>query len=80
MKRHQNREWVRILECIPVTGKVTTPLVLFKGLSVMLDWFGLDVPQLKYTISEKGWTNNTIAKYWLEELFIPNTIPESGDD
>ena len=41
---------------------------------------GLDVPQFKYTISEKGWTNNTIAKNWPNKLFIPNTIPEPGDD
>ena len=80
MKRNQNREWVSILECVSATGKVITPLVVFRGQGVMLNCFGVDVPQFMYTASDKGWTNNEIAKNWLEQVFIPNTLPESGDD
>lgn len=78
-KQLGSRCWTSILECISATGRVLTPLVIFKGLSVQHQWFPSELEFLAdwaFEASERGWTSDTIAVKWLQEIFIPQTKPK----
>ncbi|KAF4435476.1 hypothetical protein F53441_13499 [Fusarium austroafricanum] len=79
LKQPGSRSWISILECISATGKVLTPLVIFKGKTVQQQYFPADLDFLndwKFSCSPKGWTNNHLAFIWLKTVFIPQTKPE----
>ena len=76
VKAPQDREWVSIIETISATGRKLRCLVIFKGGSLQVQWFTMDnVPDWLYTTSENGWTSNSIAVNWLEQIFLPETKP-----
>jgi hypothetical protein len=78
-KQPGSRCWTSILECISATGRVLTPLVIFKGLSVQHQWFPTELDFLAdwaFEASERGWTSDSIAVKWLQEIFIPQTKPK----
>lgn len=79
VRRPQNREWVSVIECISTGGRSTTPLVIFKGKSVQLQWFDPQkTPNWYYESSPNAYTSNEIAVKWLRDVFIPETVPEGG--
>ena len=70
-------KWVSIIECISALGQKLKPFVIFKGKSVQSSWFTPShVPNFLYTVSENGWTSNTIAIEWLLRVFLPDTHVE----
>ncbi|THX02844.1 hypothetical protein D6D13_08033 [Aureobasidium pullulans] len=71
----ETQEWVSVIECISAGGFSPEPVIIFKGKSDILNWFPEPVPPFKYTHSNKAWTNNEIAIYWLDEVFLPQTKP-----
>ena len=38
-----------------------------------------NVPDWLYTTSENGWTSNSIAVNWLEQIFLPETKPNEKE-
>ena len=80
MQSPENREWVSIIETISATGKHIRPVVIFKGQNVQTSWFEEDnLPNWLIATSGKGWTTNEIAMRWLQEVFLPETIPSTKD-
>ena len=54
--------------------------MIFKGGSLQVQWFTMDnVPDWLYTTSENGWTSNSIAVNWLEQIFLPETKPNEKE-
>lgn len=73
-KQPGSRCWTTIIECISATGQILPPLVIFKGLTVQQQWFPDEIEFLAswvFKATEKGWTNDEIALWWLQEIFIP---------
>jgi DDE superfamily endonuclease/Tc5 transposase DNA-binding domain/helix-turn-helix, Psq domain len=78
-KQPGSRCWTTIIECISATGRILPPLVIFKGLTVQQQWFPDEIEFLAswaFKATEKGWTNDEIALWWLQEIFIPQTQPD----
>jgi hypothetical protein len=74
-----SREWVSVVETISATGRRLRPIVIFKGQSLQTTWFGSEaVPDWFYTISENGWTSNSIGLEWLQRIFIPESTTTPG--
>jgi hypothetical protein len=70
-----NREWVTTIECIRASGSVMPPLFIFKGKMFpehLRPFLLLNQKGARLTMSENGWTTNTIGLWWLKHLFIPN--------
>lgn len=75
-KNSEDREWVTIVETISATGEKVKPLVIFKGKRVQSTWFQSEnVPDWRYTASDKGWTSYDIAIRWLKHIFDVETKP-----
>jgi hypothetical protein len=76
-----NREWVTIIECIRASGSMMPPLFIFKGKKFpehLRPYLLLNQEGARLTMSENGWTTNTIGLWWLKHLFIPNIGPRVG--
>jgi hypothetical protein len=70
-----NREWVTTIECIRASGSVIPPLFIFKGKKFpehLRPYLLLNQKGTHLTMSENGWTTNTIGLWWLKHHFIPN--------
>lgn len=70
-----NREWVTTIECIRASGSVIPPLFIFKGKMLpehLRPYLLLNQKGARLTMSENGWTTNTIGLWWLKHHFIPN--------
>jgi len=53
------QEWVMILECICADATSITPLVIFKGQNVLLNWIPSHLQDNWYfSTNTKGWTSN----------------------
>lgn len=75
MKSNDDRRWTSVIEAVTATGKLLTPLIIFKAKSIQTQWFKETVveriPELrnwKVTYSMNGWTSNEIAVRWLEKV------------
>ena len=66
------QEWFTLIKCLSAAGRALPPLVIFKGTAVMHDgWLprGVEYPGWRYCISNKGWSNDTLAYKWLSNIF-----------
>ncbi|KAL8299266.1 hypothetical protein RB593_009249 [Gaeumannomyces tritici] len=83
-KAFGTRGWTTIIECISATGKALDPLVIFKGLSVQKQWFPLEDQERfkpwRFHATQKGWTDDKTGVKWLEDIFLPNTVPATPGD
>nr|XP_036576889.1 transposase [Colletotrichum truncatum]KAF6783710.1 transposase [Colletotrichum truncatum] len=81
-KQPGSRAWTTMLECVSATGQALPPLVIYRGKSVQQQWFPLDIHKRdiysgwKFTATENGWTSDSTAVEWLENIFIPLTKPD----
>ena len=81
-KQPGTRCWTTIIECISATGQALSPLVIFKGQTVQQQWFPDEMEFLadwRFTATPKGWTNDSTALEWLQQIFIPQTRARSKD-
>lgn len=66
---------ITIIDAITATGVYLDPAIIFKGKDLQWQWFTNEfaktVPGWKFTVSPNGWTNNELALYWLEQVFLP---------
>ena len=79
MRNSQSREWVSIVECISAGQTSIQPLIIFKGVHVNINWAPNQPPSYKYTADPSAWMNDTIAIWWLNEIFIPQTRPRGAE-
>jgi hypothetical protein len=64
-------------------GKALNPGIIFKGKDLQAQWFHDSIRKLApwhLICSEKGWTDNTIAVSWLEEVFLPQAQELRNND
>ncbi|KAL0929365.1 transposase [Colletotrichum truncatum] len=77
-----NMDETGILEGRGSNGLALPPLVIYRGKSVQQQWFPLDIHKRdiysgwKFTATENGWTSDSTAVEWLENIFIPLTKPD----
>lgn len=77
-KQPGSRNWTSFVECVSATGQFLPTTVIFKGEYVQQQWFPIEKSEYKdwkFTATEKGWTNTSIAHEWLKKVFIPRTQP-----
>lgn len=68
------QEWVSVIECISMDGRVLLPLIIFKGKSVSGKWIPPHTPKdWLFSANTEGWTSNQHSKKWLLENFEPHT-------
>ena len=82
-KQPGSRAWTSLIECISATGRSLPPLVIYKGKTVQQQWFPLDLDPYqswRFEATENGWTSDSTAVKWLEEIFIPSTQPANPQE
>src|SRR6266480_1859128 len=77
MTQPGNREWVSLIECISLDGRLTRPWVIFKAKQHQKAWFSA-FPEVHIGLSDNGWTDNEIGLEWLKKCFEPET--RCGDE
>ena len=79
MTQYSNREQVSLLEYISITGKVLRSWVIFKAVLHQKAWND-PFPEAYITTSEKGWTENEIYLWQIEQGFKKETaIGQKGE-
>jgi hypothetical protein len=65
-----NREWVTLIQSICAAGYATPPFIIYKGRVHISAWYEeADIPRnWKLSVSENGWTNNTLGLEWLKHF------------
>ncbi|KAL5612103.1 hypothetical protein BROUX41_000349 [Berkeleyomyces rouxiae] len=82
-KQPGSRVWTSLIECVSATGDTLPPLVIFKGKTIQQQRFPLDLGPFatwKFTVTENGWTSDSTAIQWLQEIFIPSTQPSDPSE
>jgi DDE superfamily endonuclease len=67
-----NREWVSLIECISLDGRLLFLWVIFKGKKQNLAWMEM-LGEGHIALSKNGWTDNELGLEWLKECFDPET-------
>ena len=68
-----NREWVSVIECVSMDGRILAPLIIFKGKQQRPAWYNSLPEGAKIACSENGWNSNEISLSWLHESFEPQS-------
>jgi DDE superfamily endonuclease len=63
-----NKEWVSLIECISLDGRLLLPWVIFKGKKQNLAWMEM-LEKGHIALSENGWTDNELCLEWLKKCF-----------
>lgn len=68
-------QWVSIIECINASGGSIKPYIIHVGTEPRDSWFlpTEELPDWKWGLSSKGWSNNELGLDWLSTWFIPQT-------
>jgi len=64
MTQYGNREWVSLIKCISMDGRYLPPWIIFKGKLIQKAWKEA-LKSGEITVSENGWTDNSIGYEWL---------------
>ena len=67
-----NREWVSLIECVSLHGRLLPSWVIFKGKVHQKAWY-TNFTDGHIALSENGWTDNELGLEWLKECFHPET-------
>ena len=69
-----NREWVSLIECVSLDGRVLKPWIIFKGMRQQKAWWEWEQRIRGHiAISDNGWTDNEIGLAWVMKAFNPET-------
>ena len=72
-----NREWVSLIECVSVDGRILSPYIIFKAAVHQRAWFNA-YPKAHIAISPNGWTDNKIGLLWLQHFAKESAIGQQG--
>ena len=78
--RSDATHWVSIIEYIGVTSGRGTPVIIYSGQRVQAQWFKGNIPEWEYSATKKGWSNRQIANRWMDQVFLPETLPRQPDE
>ena len=70
------------IKCITAAYTALPPFIIFKGTATMKDgWtpWSVDLTDCRWAVSNKGWSNETLAYGWLTLLFQRETLPMPSD-
>lgn len=79
MTQWGNREWVTLIECVSMNGRVLKPWVIFKAKQQQKAWFEA-LKEGHIAVSENGWTDNELGLAWFKTCFEPETTPSKEGD
>jgi hypothetical protein len=73
-----NREWVTVIGAICADGTHLPPAVIFSADSerVQANWvhdIDPEIHNIRFSVSQSGWTNDDLGVAWLEQVFEPGT-------
>ena len=63
--QYGNRDWVSLIECVSLDGRVLKPWIIFKAKLKQKAWFEALGDKGSIATSENGWTDNEIGLDWL---------------
>lgn len=64
------QEWLSVIECICMDGTSISPMILFKGETLLSNWVPPGIPDdWVITCNTKGWTSNEHGLAWLQQIF-----------
>ncbi len=67
-----NREWVSLIECVSMDGRVLRPWIIFKAVLQQKAWHDA-LPEAHFSTSENGWTDNELGFFWFVNCFEKET-------
>ena len=69
-----HQEWITAIECVSADGISISPLIIFKGETLMNSWMPRHPPQgWKFSCNSSDWTSNAHDAEWLRRCFEPAT-------
>jgi hypothetical protein len=76
-----NREWVSLIECIPLKPSCQRPRpwFIFKGKQHQKQWFSA-YKDAHIALSDKGWTDNELGYEWISRCYEPQTRPDNENE
>ena len=75
-----NRDWVSLIECVSMDGRVLKPWIIFKAKLKQKAWFEALGNRGSIAISENGWTDNEIGLEWLRDCFHQETETATAEN
>lgn len=79
-----SREWITILACVCADGSWIDPTIIFEGnVGLRERWIqhlDVDKHQVFCSTTESGWSNNELAKAWVEQVFDRKTKGKAKRD
>jgi DDE superfamily endonuclease len=72
-----NKEWVSLIECISMNGRLLPPWVIFKAKKQNLAWMEM-LEEGYIALSNNRWTDNELGLEWLKQCFDPATCNING--
>jgi hypothetical protein len=75
-----DREWVTVVQSICAAGYATPPFIIYKGRVHISAWYEeTDIPRnWILSVSENGWTNNTLGLEWLKHFDAHTKARQKG--
>ncbi len=63
---------VTVIGCGSATGQVIPPFIIFSGKQINLLWTLNGVNGSRFAVSDNGWIDQELFKFWLSDHFLPN--------
>jgi len=74
-----NRETITVIACVNAAGGILPPHIIAKGKTkrALHSFDTQSAPEgATWSVSERGWTKQGIARLWFEKAFLPNIGPD----
>ena len=65
---------ITVLGCGSATGQIIPPFIIFAAKQINPLWTKNEVSGSSYAVSDKGWVDQELFKFWLKEHFLTNAI------
>ncbi len=69
---------VTVIGCGSATGQVIPPFIIFSGKQINLLWTLNGVNGSRFAVSDNGWIDQELFKFWLSDHFLPNAYHTAG--
>lgn len=66
---------ITVVGCGSATGQILPPFIIFAGKQINPLWCKDEVAGTRYAVSDNGWIDQELFRYWLDEHFLANATP-----
>lgn len=73
-----NREWITVIIAINAAGSVLPPQIIIAGKKHQSQWYPAIPKEYRISMSENGWTNDSLGFEWLQEIFEKHTASQTA--